>query len=105
VVRGDVHAIKLPRRRGRVQHGPRYAVIVQADDLLALSTVVICPTSRPAPAATLHPEIMIGDESTRVMCEMVGAVDVRALGRQVGHLTLGEMRDVDDALLLVLGLR
>jgi mRNA-degrading endonuclease toxin of MazEF toxin-antitoxin module len=32
-------------------------------------------------------------------------VDVRALGRQVGQLTLGEMRDVDDALLLVLGLR
>ena len=105
MVRGDVHALKLPRRRGRVQHGPRYAVIVQADDLLALSTVVICPTSRSAPAATLHPEIMIGDESTRVMCEMVGAVAVRVLGRQVGHLTLSEMRDVDDALLLVLGLR
>jgi mRNA interferase MazF len=105
VVRGDVHAIRLPRGRGRVQHGPRYALIVQADDLLALSTVVICPTSRAAPAATLHPEIVVGDESTRVMCEMVGAVDVRALGRQVGHLTLSEMRDVDDALLLVLGLR
>jgi mRNA interferase MazF len=105
VVRGDVHAIKLPRRRGHVQHGPRYAVIVQADDLLALSTVVICPTSRSTPTATLHPEVMIGDESTRVMCEMVGAVDFRALGRQVGHLTRSEMRDVDDALLLVLGLR
>jgi mRNA interferase MazF len=105
VVRGDVHAIKLPRRRGRVQHGLRYAVIVQADDLLALSTVVVCPTSRSAPAATLHPEIVIGDEPTRVLCEMVGAVDVRALGRQVGHLTLSEMRDVDDSLLLVLGLR
>jgi mRNA interferase MazF len=105
VVRGDVHPIKLPHRRGRVQHGPRFAVVVQADDLLALSTVVICPTSRSVPAATIHPEIMIGNESTRVMCEMVGAVDTRALGRQVGHLALDEMRDVDDALLLVLGLR
>jgi mRNA interferase MazF len=105
VVRGDVHAIKLPRGRGRVQHGPRYAVIVQADDLLALSTVVICPTSHSVARATMHPEIMIGDESTWVMCEMVGAVDVRALGRQVGHLTLSEMRDVEDALLLVLGLQ
>ena len=104
MVRGDVHAIAPPRRRGRVQHGPRYAVIVQADDLLALSTVVVCPTSRSTPAASFHPEVAIGDQSTRVMCEMVGTVDARALGEQVGHLTLDEMRSVDEALLLVLDL-
>jgi mRNA interferase MazF len=105
VVRGDVYAIKLPKGRGRVQHGRRYAVIVQADDLLALSTVVICPTSQSAPPASFHPEITDGEESTRVLCEMVGAVDARVLGKQVGHISLEEMRDVDDALLLVLGLR
>jgi mRNA-degrading endonuclease toxin of MazEF toxin-antitoxin module len=38
------------------------------------------------------------------MCEMIGAVDGRALGGQIGHLTLDEMRAVDDALLLVLDL-
>lgn len=105
MVRGDMHAIKLPRGRGRVQHGPRYAVIAQADDLLGLSTVIVCPTSRSTPPASFHPEVMVGDEPTRVMCEMVGAVDARALGKQVGHLTVGEMRSVDDALLLVLSLR
>ena len=104
MVRGDVHEIALPRRRGRVQHGPRYAVIVQADDLLALSTIVICPTSTATPAATFHPEVSVGEEPTRVMCEMVGAVDARVLGKQVGHLALEEMRGVDDALLLVLDL-
>ena len=51
VVRGDVHAIKLPPRRGRVQHGRRYAVVVQADALLVLSTLFVCPTSRSAPEA------------------------------------------------------
>jgi mRNA interferase MazF len=105
VVRGDIHAIKLPQRRGRVQHGRRFAVIVQADDLLALSTVIVCPTSQSAPPATFHPEVAIGDESTRVLCEMVGAVDARSLGNQVGQLTSGEWRAVDDALFLVLGLR
>ena len=104
MVRGDVHEIVLPRRRGRVQHGPRYALIVQADDLLALSTIVICPTSQSTPPASFHPEVSIGEASTRVMCEMVGAVDARALGKRVGHLTLEEMRSVDDALLLVLDL-
>jgi mRNA interferase MazF len=105
VVRGDIHAIKLPQRRGRVQHGLRFAVIVQADDLLALSTVIVCPTSQSAPPASFHPEVTIGDEPTRVLCEMVGAIDARALGEQVGHLTLDERRGIDDALLLVLGLR
>ena len=104
VVRGDVHAITLPRRRGRVQHGRRYAVIVQADDLLALSTVVVCPTSSSTPPASFHPEVTIGEEPTRIMCEMIGAVDARALGPQVGHLTLDEMRSIDDALVLVLDL-
>lgn len=104
MVRGDVHAIKLPRARGRVQHGPGYGVVVQADDLLTLSTVVICPTSRSAPPATFHPEIAIGDEPTRVLCEMLGAVDARALGDQVTHLAYDEARAVEEAVLLVLGL-
>ena len=99
-----MHEIVLPRHRGRVQHGRRHAVIVQADDLMALSTIVICPTSQSSPLASFHPEVTIGDQRTRVMCEMVGAVGARALGRQVGHLTLEEMRAVDDALLLVLDL-
>jgi mRNA interferase MazF len=104
VVRGDVYAITLPRRRGHVQHGRRFAVVVQADDLLALSTVLICPTSHSTPPASFHPEIVIGDEPTRVMCELVGPVDARALGRRVGHLTTDELRAVDDALELVLDL-
>jgi mRNA-degrading endonuclease toxin of MazEF toxin-antitoxin module len=38
------------------------------------------------------------------MCEMVGAVDGRTLGEQVGHLTVDELRSIDDALELVLDL-
>ncbi|MGH2855580.1 MAG: type II toxin-antitoxin system PemK/MazF family toxin [Solirubrobacteraceae bacterium] len=104
MVRGDVHQIKLPGKRGHVQQGRRYAVIVQADDLLALSTVVICPTSRSAFAASFHPEVVINDQPTQVFCEMVGAIDARALGKQAGHLTHEELRAVEDALLLVLDL-
>ncbi len=104
MVRGDVHAITLPRKRGHVQQGRRYAVIVQADDLLALSTVVICPTSCSAFPSSFHPEIDLEGEATQVMCEMIGAVDARALGERVGHLTLEEQRSLDDALQLVLDL-
>jgi mRNA interferase MazF len=105
VVRGDVHAITLKRGRGRVQHGLRYAVIVQADDLLALSTVVVCPSSSSTPPASFPPEVTIADQPTWIMCEMIGAIDARMLGQHAGHLTLDEMRSVDDALLLVLDLQ
>jgi mRNA interferase MazF len=105
VVRGDVHAISLPRRRGHVQHGSRYAVIVQADALLALSTVAVCPTSRSAFPASFHPEIAVRERPTQVLCEMVGAVNTRALGKRVGHLSADELRAVEDALELVLDLR
>jgi mRNA interferase MazF len=104
VVRGDVHHIKLPGKRGHVQEGRRYAVIIQADDLLALSTVVICPTSRSAFGASFHPEVTVDDQPIQVLCEMVGAVDARALGERAGHLRHDELRAVEDALLLVLDL-
>jgi mRNA interferase MazF len=104
VVRGDIHELRLPPGRGHVQHGRRYGVIVQADDLLALSTVVVCPTSRSAVPASFHPEISINSQPTQVLCEMVGAIDSRTLGEQSGHLTVEEMRSVEDALLLTLDL-
>ena len=104
MVRGDVHRIKLPGKRGHVQEGRRYAVIVQADDLLALSTVVVCPTSRSAFAASFHPEVTIAEQPTQVLCEMVGAVDARVLGEHAGHISRDELRAVEDALLLVLDL-
>jgi mRNA interferase MazF len=102
VVRGDVHAITLPKGRGRVQHGRRYAVIVQADDLMTLSTVVICPTSTSAPPASFHPVIDVNGQSTRVLCEMVGAVHARNLGDHIAHLNHDELQSVEDGLSLVL---
>ena len=79
-------------------------MIVQADDLVALSTIVICPTSSSIPAASFHPEVEVEGKSTRVMCEMVGAVDRDRLGGPVAHLTLDELSRVSEALELVLGL-
>ena len=104
MIRGDVHLVNPPKKRGREQHGRRYAVVVQANDLMDLSTVAICPTSQSAPPASFHPTIQIGGESTQVLCEMIRALDARKLGKQVGHLSLEEIADIDDALELVLGL-
>ena len=104
MIRGDVHEISLPRRRGHVQQGGRYAVIVQADDLQPLSTVIVSPTSRSAVPASFRPAISVGGQETRVLCEMTRAVDLRSLGDRVGHLSLDELADVEEALELILGL-
>jgi mRNA interferase MazF len=105
VTRGDVYRVRLPSRRGQEQHGSRYAVLVQADELLELSTVLIAPTSRSVLPASFRPEVEIGGELTRVMVEQLRALDLQRLDRLAGQLSASEMRDVDDALSLVLALR
>jgi mRNA interferase MazF len=104
VTRGDVYRIRLPARRGREQAGPRYAVIVQAEELLALSTAIVAPTSRSAAPATFRPEIDLAGQRTRVLVEQLRAVDLDRLDRHAGRLSPAEQRSVDEALELVLGL-
>jgi mRNA interferase MazF len=104
VTRGEIYRIRLPARRGREQAGPRFAVIVQADELLGLSTAIVAPTARSAAAATFRPEIAIEGEHTRVLVEQIRAVDLERLGEFAGRLSTLEQRAVDEALLLVLDL-
>lgn len=104
MTRGDVYRVRLPTGRGHEQHGPRYAVIVQADALLGLSTAIVAPTSRSAAPATFRPDIEIAGHATRVLVEQLRAVDVTRLDRHAGRLTSDEQQAVDDALELVLGL-
>jgi mRNA interferase MazF len=79
-------------------------VVVQADALLRLSTVLLAPTSRSARADSFRPEIDIDGTSTRVLVEQVGAVEASRLGELVGHLTPEERWGVDLALATVLDL-
>jgi mRNA interferase MazF len=105
MVRGEV--FRLPARkvaRGHEQRGARYAVIVQADELMALSTTLVAPTSTSARSATFRPTIEIDGTETRVLVEQTTVVDPQRLGRSAGRLDAEELRGVDEALALVLGL-
>lgn len=104
MTRGDVYRVRLVRRGGHEQHGPRYAVLLQADELLGLSTVLVAPTSQSVRAASFRPEVDIAGQQTRVMVEQLRALDVRQLNDFEGHLSANEMREVDEALSLVLAL-
>ncbi len=104
MTRGDVFRIRLPAGRGREQRGARYGVLVQADELLGLSTVLVAPTSRSARPATFRPEVAVAGERTRVLVEQLRALDVQRLDDFAGRLSASEQRAVDDALGLVLAL-
>ena len=104
MLRGDVYRFKLPRGVGHEQHGDRFGVVVQAEEFLPRSVVIVAPTSRSARAASFRPEIDVNGQTTRVLVEQVGAVDAQRLGDLAGHLSPEELWGVDDALMTVLGL-
>ncbi len=104
MTRGDVYRVRLPSAREHEQQGPRYAVILQAEALLALSTALVAPTSQIAAAATFRPEVQVAGSSTRVLVEQLRAVDLQRLDKHVGRVTPDEQRGIDQALELVLGL-
>ena len=105
MLRGDVYQFKLPKGVGHEQHGDRFGVVVQAEELLPRSVVIVAPTSRSARASSFRPEIDVNGETTRVLVEQLGAVDAQRLGDLAGHLSREELWGIDEALTTVLGLR
>jgi mRNA interferase MazF len=105
VQRGDVYELRLPKGIGREQRGRRLGVVVQADEFLPRSVVLIAPTSQSARSATFRPEIVVDGETTRVLVEQVGAVDLSRLGNRVAHASAEEIWGIDESLVTVLGLR
>ena len=105
MVRGEIFRLPALRgARGHVQRGARYAVVVQADEFLDLSTVLVSPTSTSARPASFRPTIALERQETRVLVEQTTVVDPQRLGRSAGRLDADEFRVVDEALMLVLGL-
>ena len=105
MVRGEIFRLPAPRSaRGHEQRGARFAVIVQADEFLELSTVLVSPTSTSAHPASFRPTITLDGAQTRVLVEQTTVVDPQRLGRSAGRLDTNELRIVDEALMLVLGL-
>lgn len=105
MVRGEIFHLPAPRgTRGHEQRGARYAVVVQSDDFLALSTTLVAPTSTAARPASFRPEITIRGATTRVLVEQTTVVAPERLGRSAGRLSREELDSVDGALRLVLDL-
>lgn len=79
--------------------------MVQADEFLRLSTVIVAPTSiNQRPGSELSSTHHDRRHRTRVLVEQITVLDPQRLGAGAGRLTAAELHMVDDALALVLGL-
>jgi len=89
---------------------PRPAVIVQDDRFDANDSIVVCPlTTDPTPAPIFRLSVQPGTRSglrsaCRVMVDKLTAVSRRRLGQPIGSLTAEEMRAVNRAIFVFLGL-
>jgi mRNA interferase MazF len=79
-------------------------VVVQVDEFLTLSTVLVSPTSASAQPASFRPGITLEGTHTRILVEQTTVVDPQRLGRSAGRLDPDELGAVDEALALLLGL-
>lgn len=105
-MRGEVYRYRPGRTAGHEQARNRLAVVVQSDDLAALSTWIIAPTSTSVTPGPIRPRVELDGVATCVQVDHLRAVDPQVrLGERVGRLSFAEMTDVDAALRLVLGLR
>jgi mRNA interferase MazF len=104
--RGDLVVIVGPGEMGK----PRPAVVVQSDLLGPRDTIIICPLSsevnraghiRPAVVPTSGNGLVA---ASQVMVERVAAINTSRIRRRIGHLSAVEMREIDRALMIVLGL-
>lgn len=102
--RGEVYRFKIPKGLGHEQHGVRYGIVVQADEFLPRSVVIVAPTSRSARQASFRPPVEVDGETTLVLVEQVGTVDVQRLGKRVCRLSVEELWSLDEALATYLGL-
>lgn len=108
ITRGAIVLVALPGDFGK----PRPAVVVQSDLLNAVHpTLVICPlTSDVGSYERIRLRVQAGGHTgirkeSEVMVDKISAVRREKAKEVIGHLNRRELRELDRALLLVLGLR
>ncbi len=104
IFRGAIYEIKaIPGARGHEQRGNRYCVIIQSDRFPS-STLIVAMTSTGAGPAVYRPEIEFDGTKTRILTDQIFAIAPERLGEFKGSLDGAELRDLDRALMLKLGL-
>ena len=110
IFRGQVYFMDLGQRIGSEQSGMRPVIIVQNDTGNRRSpTVIIVPITSQIKKENLPTHISLRsghglEENSIALCEHVNTIDKQRLLDYVGHITTMELRQVDRALAISVGL-
>lgn len=102
--RGDIHVFNPPKNGKHEIQGKRFAVVIQSDSLANRSVIIVAPTSQSAREASIRPDILVLQQSTKVLVEQMSAISIERLGKKIGHVEIDEQWAIDDAIQAVLGL-
>jgi len=110
--RGDVYQVVLNPTEGSEQSGTRPAIIVSRDAINATSPVlIIVPITSRINKKQLYPshvEMNMGEAGLTadsvVLCEQVRAISRTRLQKQLGHLSIQRISQVNAALKIALDL-
>jgi mRNA interferase MazF len=106
IARGDVVLIVLQRELGK----PRPAVVIQADQLGSPLTTIVCPMSSDVGDSTyLRPIVKPSSKNglhvrSQLMTDKITAVARERIRTVLGRLDPEDQSELDQALLVVLGL-
>lgn len=110
--RGEIWDVNWSPGRGAEQQGTRPALIIQNDrgnSSITYPLTVVASMSRTERELSLHVRISPSEENgltdyTDVKCEQIMTIEKSRLIRRRGVITFEELRQVDNALRLSLGL-
>lgn len=112
VKRGDIYYASLSPVVGSEQGGVRPVIIIQNDIGNRYSpTVIVAAITSQINKAKLPTHVEISSEEyglnkdSVVLLEQIRTLDKRRLKEKIGRMTNGDMRKVDDALLVSIGLK
>jgi mRNA interferase MazF len=104
--RGDVYWVALDPALGTEIRKTRPAVIVSNDSCNTYGTrVVVLPVT--SNTSSLYPGealVTVQGKNARALGDQLRSIDKKRLRRRLGRLTVGQMRDIDDALRITLAL-
>jgi mRNA interferase MazF len=108
--RGDIHIGDLDPQKGSEQGGRRPVLVFQADTINAHgNTVVVIPLTTNLSSARLPSRVYIPagtgglNKDTVAMCDQIRVLDKRWIGQRVATLPPDVMQQIEDTLLLTLG--
>lgn len=103
--RGDIATAVLPGAYGK----PRPVLVVQSNDLAGLGSVVVCPITSHVRdfevRVILKPDLNNGLETlSQVMCDKISTLPVSKVRESIGALDAATLREVEQQLMVVIGL-